>query len=133
MFSRFIFYGLIGWAMEVFWTGLHSLMRKDYRLIGNTSLWMFPIYGMTILLEPLFFFFLPTPLALRGGIYMLCIFIAEFASGWYLRRMIGACPWDYSACKFNIMGLIRLDYAPIWFAVGLFYERLYRFFVALPV
>lgn len=33
------------------------------------------------------------------------------------------CPWDYSKCKYNIKGVIRLDYAPIWFIVGLFYEN----------
>ena len=34
------------------------------------------------------------------------------------------CPWDYSQCRANIHGLIRLDFAPLWFAVGLLFEQL---------
>ncbi len=56
---------------------------------------------------------------------MVCIFIAEYASGWGLEKLIGSCPWDYTGSKFSIKGLIRLDYAPVWFAVGIIYERLY--------
>lgn len=133
MFERFLFYGLIGWAMEITWTGLHAFVHKDFRLVGTTSLWMFPIYGMAVFLEPLFRLLFYAPIVLRGGIYMICIFIGEFATGWYLRRLVGVCPWDYSSAKFNIAGLIRLDYAPVWFAVGLFYEKLYQFFLRLPV
>ena len=34
------------------------------------------------------------------------------------------CPWDYSRARSNIQGVIRLDYAPVWFLTGLLYERL---------
>ena len=43
-------------------------------------------------------------------------------TGWLLRKL-GVCPWDYSDAPLNIDGLIRLDYAPAWFAVGLLFER----------
>ena len=41
---------LCGWCMEILFTALHSLRRRDLRLTGNTSLWMFPIYGSACLL-----------------------------------------------------------------------------------
>lgn len=34
------------------------------------------------------------------------------------------CPWDYSHAKTNIDGVIRLDYAPLWMAAGLLFERI---------
>lgn len=59
---------------------------------------------------------------IRGTIYMMGIFAAEFTSGKLLRRR-GICPWDYSKEPTNIQGLIRLDYAPLWFLVGLLFEH----------
>ena len=56
---------------------------------------------------------------------MLCIFSAEYISGFILEMTVGVCPWDYTAAKYNIDGYIRLDYAPAWFAAGLFFERMY--------
>lgn len=48
----FLLCGLCGWCMEILFTALHSLRRRDLRLTGNTSLWMFPIYGSACLLAP---------------------------------------------------------------------------------
>ena len=47
----------------------------------------------------------------------------EFISGSFLRE-IGICPWDYSAARFQYRGIIRLDYAPLWFAAGLIFEKI---------
>lgn len=51
------------------------------------------------------------------------IFAAELGSGSIL-RYFHVCPWDYSKRPVNYQGLIRLDYAPVWFAVGLFFEKI---------
>lgn len=56
---------------------------------------------------------------------MCCIFLAEYITGWGLQKAVGICPWDYSNSKFQVNGLIRLDYAPAWFVVGLLFEKLY--------
>ena len=53
------------------------------------------------------------------------IFIGEFFTGSLLRKM-DACPWDYSDAPLNIRGLIRLDYAPLWFGAGLLFEKILR-------
>ena len=38
--------GAAGWCMEIIFTSLVSLASGDRRLVGKTSLFMFPIYGM---------------------------------------------------------------------------------------
>ena len=129
MITGFFIYGMLGWFMEILWTGLHSLLKKDYSLIGQTSLWMFPIYGAAIFLQPLFLFLAGLPLVVSGGFYLLCIYMAEYASGWGLQRIAGVCPWNYSQSKYHINGLIRLDYAPVWFGVGLFFESIFYHFL----
>lgn len=63
------------------------------------------------------------PALLRGCIYSVGIFSFEYISGTFLKRH-GMCPWDYSHAKTNIDGVIRLDYAPLWMAAGLLFERI---------
>lgn len=127
MLIRFLIYGLCGWMMEILWTGLHSLLQKDFSLMGQTSLWMFPIYGMAIFLEPICLVLQGFPLLIRGGVYMICIFGGEYVSGLSLKKLVGVCPWDYSQSAYHYQGLIRLDYAPVWFMVGIFFEQLFLY------
>ena len=127
MIKRFILYGFAGLIMEVLWTGLNSLYRGDKKLGCYTSLWMFPIYGSVIFFEPIMNIIVGMPIIVRGVTYMLCIFVAEYYSGTLLRK-INACPWDYSNSRYNVQSVIRLDYAPLWFAVGLGFEAAYRYF-----
>lgn len=125
MKSKFIQCGMIGWCIEIFWTGLHSLLKKDPKLVGNSSLHMFPIYGMAALISPLSLILKKCRTFTRGFIYMLGIFAVEYTSGMFLKKR-GCCPWDYSDTPFQINGVIRIDYAPLWFFTGLFYERIMR-------
>ena len=127
MLIRFMIYGLAGWTMEILWTGAASLLRGDFMLKSSTSLWMFLIYGSAVFLEPVFAVLENSPVVLRGGLYMLFIFLAEFATGTLLQKTAG-CPWDYSSSRYSINGLIRLDYAPVWFAVGMIFEKIYFVF-----
>ena len=59
----------------------------------------------------------------HGMIYMVLIFTAEYISGSFLRAR-GICPWDYTGKSANVDGLIRLDFAPLWFGVGLLFEQI---------
>lgn len=59
----------------------------------------------------------------HGILYMVLIFVAEYLSGTWLRTM-GVCPWDYTGRHSNIDGLIRLDFAPLWFMTGLLFEQI---------
>ncbi len=118
-------YGLLGWCAEIAWTGLGSLLAGDPRLTAKTYLWMFPIYGLAVFLEPVHDRIRPWPALARGSVWMLIFFAVEYLTGWLLRALVGASPWDYSAAGFNVHGLIRLDYAPVWFALGLIYEKVH--------
>lgn len=122
--SNFFTCGAMGWCLECFWTGLHSLQnREDKRFLCQTSIWMFPIYGMASLIAPISHILKGKPTIIRGGIYMTGIYMMEFITGSFLKKH-KACPWDYSCAKTNIRGVIRLDYAPLWFVTGLIYEKI---------
>lgn len=128
--------GVAGWCLEVIFTSAESILRQDWRLMGQTSLLMFPIYGCGALLGPIGSFtdrwLTPwreerekrSDVAIRHGfLYMVLIFVAEYFSGFFLRGK-GMCPWDYSGRTASVDGLIRLDFAPLWFAVGLLFEQI---------
>ena len=125
MKKNFFICGLTGWCMEIIFTSLHSLQRKDYRMMGQTSVWMFPIYGLAAFIAPIYHFIRKLPLLFRGGIYTIAIFGCEYASGCLLKHL-HICPWDYSKAKLNIRGVIRLDYAPFWMIAGLIFEKLLK-------
>lgn len=122
--------------MEVMFTSVESIMAQDWRLMGKTSLLMFPIYGMGALLGPVgrhidrWLTFTPgeslspkDQIVRHGMIYMVLIFTEEYLSGAWLRAR-GMCPWDYTGRHTNINGLIRLDFAPLWFGAGLLFEQI---------
>lgn len=117
--------GIIGWCMEIIFTALHSLRRKDFTLKGATSLWMFPIYGCAVFLTPVSRLLKRASVWVRGLIYMSMIFTAEYTSGKLLSRH-RLCPWDYSESRWNVGRVIRLDYAPYWFGAGLLFERILK-------
>ncbi len=111
--------------MEIIFTGLGSLRRNEHSLTARTSIWMFPIYGMACFLTPLCRLLKGKNPFIRGSVYTCCIFAGEYVSGSVLKKY-RACPWDYSSAKYNIKGVIRLDYAPLWFGAGLLFEKIIR-------
>ncbi len=84
---------------------------------------MFPIYGAGALMAPLIRLLRRQSVWLRGACYTLCIFAVEFLSGSFLKHL-QICPWDYGRARWNVNGVIRLDYAPAWFILGLSLEKL---------
>ena len=123
MKHNFLLCGSVGLCLEVFWTGLHSLIRGEATMTGQTSLLMFPIYGCAALIKPVYQKNSSLPAVLRGCIYTAGIYFAEFFSGSVLKPF-GICPWDYSETPLKIKGIIRLDYAPLWFLTGLLFEKI---------
>lgn len=106
------------------WTGLGALLRGNLNMPGFSYLWMFPIYGSAVILEPVHEHIRVLPWYIRGIIWMMVIFSIEYVSGWLIRQSIGTVPWDYSGSSpYALSGLIRLDYAPVWFGVGLLFEK----------
>lgn len=132
MLRRFAIYGTLGWSIEVMWTAIGSTLsgeQKGWRLAGTTYLWMFPIYGLLApLYEPVHDALKARAPLLRAAVYGLGFLAVEYASGWLIRRLAGACPWDYSdRARWHLHGLIRLDYAPAWAALGLLLEPVHDY------
>ena len=121
--KNFFICGLTGWCIEIIFTSLGAFLQGDLRLIGQTSLWMFPIYGLAAFIKPLYEVIKKLPLLLRGCIYSFSILICEYISGMLLKKH-HLCPWDYSNSPTNINGVIRLDYAALWALAGLLFERI---------
>lgn len=127
--SRLILYGLCGLFAEVMFTATWYFVdsvkyRHGWKLHGCTSVWSFPIYAVSSFAVERMFLFLngKTNLVVRGFLYVLWTYIWEFTTGLVLRQF-NACPWDYTGyTHFNIMGLITLDYAPLWYIGSLFLE-----------
>ena len=116
--GRFAVYGLAGLVGELVFTGMHGRPR--------TSLWMLPVYGLAQpLFEPAHDALRARPLAVRAAAYAAGFSAVEYASGRILRRLCGAAPWDYSHARWNLHGLVRAGYAPIWALAGLGFERLH--------
>lgn len=125
LIKNFLYCGVTGWFTEILFTAFQNFRRRDWRLIGQTSVWMFPIYGMSCLLLIPYKLLKKRSIFVRGITYTLAIFTGEYFSG----KLLGhfkACPWDYSSSRFHIHRVIRLDYAPCWFFLGLFLERFHR-------
>lgn len=122
---NFIHCGILGWCMEIIFTALDSFRKRQFTLKGNTSIWMFPIYGMASFLAPICHLLKNKAVFIRGLTYALLIFLGEYITGSILRKK-NLCPWDYSKAKWNINGLIRLDYILNWFLAGLIFERLIK-------
>ena len=132
MIKRFFIYGLVGWTMEIFWTGLHSLIEGDMRLAAFTNLWMFFIYGCAVFLESIHDIISGWKWPVRGAIWVIIIWGMEYTSGLLLVTLLGIYPWEYSG-PFAVDGLITLAFGPAWFAAGLLFERLHRLLDAYQI
>lgn len=126
MITRFFIYGILGWIIEIIWTGMGSAWSGQWRLEGHTYLWMFPIYGLAVFLEPVHEAMRHRRWFNRGMVWLALIWLTEYAAGWAIRALVGICPWDYSGkTPFSVNGLIRLDYAPVWIAAGFLFEKVH--------
>lgn len=119
----FICCGLTGWCIECAHTGLSELFRGNIKLTSSTSLWMFPIYGLAAFMVPVYNGIRNLHFLIRALIYGLLITSIEFITG-SLLRLLDGCPWDYRYTAMNYMGLIRMDYFPLWMLAGLIFEYL---------
>jgi uncharacterized membrane protein len=116
------------WAGQWKYFGQGSLLNGNWELPGVTYLWMFPIYGLAVFMEPLQDKMIEIPWYIRGIFYTGVIFGIEYLTGWALDMVLGSCPWDYRyQTPYHLHGYIRFDYAPVWFIVGLFLEKVHKF------
>ena len=126
VFWRSYIYALHGYATEIMFTAIWELVVNwNWKLPGNTSIWIMPIYGLSGLVVEWIYGVLMekrVPFLLRGVIYVLWTYIWEFTTGFILKQF-GICPWDYTAFHGDFMGLITLEYAPFWYVGGLVTEQ----------
>ena len=119
----FVVCGLTGWCIEVAFTSANAIMKKDKKMMGQTSAWMFPIYGMASVIGEVAPKISHWPMPARGLLYASAIMTGEYISGSLLTKL-GVCPWNYEDAKYSIKGIVRLDFLPFWMIAGLLYEHL---------
>ena len=121
--KNFFVCGLTGWCIEILFTSCKSLTKTNRKLLGQTSVWMFPIYGCAACFKPMYRLIQKRSPLTRSFIYACSIFTGEYISGSILKKH-ACCPWDYSTAHSNIHGIIRLDYTPLWMLAGLLFEQI---------
>ena len=97
--------------------------------MGYSSLWYAPLYAVTPLFLAMFGSWLfAMPFWFRGFLYVLVIWFFEYLGMWALRLLLGASPSEHHYYKspWNVHGLIRLDYFPAMFLLGLALELVFR-------
>ena len=126
VFWRGYIYALHGYATEIMFTAIWELVVNwNWKLPGNTSIWIMPIYGLSgLVMEKLYGLLMErsVPLLVRGLIYVIWTYIWEFTTGFILKQF-DICPWDYTAFHGDFMGLITLEYAPFWFVGSILTEQ----------
>jgi len=85
--------------MEIIFTSLRCISDKNRKLIGNTSIWMFPIYGMASFLKPVCSHMKDKSLLKRGSVYTLCIFTGEYLTGSFLKRFEAGLLFEKILCR----------------------------------
>lgn len=126
VFWRWYIYALHGYATEIIFTACYEFVFSlNWKLMGNTSIWIMPIYGISgLVCEQIHMVCAKKnmPLYLRGFVYLLWTYLWEFSSGFILQQF-DLCPWDYTHYDWDVMGLITLEYAPLWYLLSLFIDR----------
>lgn len=139
---RIPLYICLGLVTEVLFTGIMDLIspnflqswrlknapppknvQADRRAMGYTFLWMIPLYGLLVGIEPMQRAMSSVPLMVRGLVYLATFWIGEYITGALLKRLIGFCPWDYSNSRYSVHGYIRWDFGPFWYVFTLFLDR----------
>lgn len=125
LFEMFLF-AVFALGLEVVFTSACDWKQDRRRLLmGYSSLWYAPLYAIA----PLFLhvagaYVFGLPFWLRGALYAAVIFAVEYLGMLALRLLLGASPSQehYYKARWNIHGLIRLDYFPAMFFMGLIFE-----------
>lgn len=122
LIQKLFAYGCLGVMIEFFFTGIHSLWIRNWKLTGHSYLWMLPVYGFAALALEAVSEALPWPFYFKALVYVPIIYGVEALSGWTLQKLIGHIPWDYQKSRWTPMGLINLKYAPYWLLLALCFD-----------
>lgn len=124
-------FGLLGLGLEcAFTAALDAKDADNPYLLGHSSLWYVPLYAVLPLLvmQGLGHWLFTQPWPVRGLVYTALAFAFEFLGMGALRLMLGSSPSEasYFQSKWNVKGLIRLDFAPAWCVAGFLFEFVFR-------
>jgi len=130
----FFAFACVGITTEIFFTAISSVVENilnhepiNWRLLGFSYIWMFPIYGLISFLAPVVLGFLSKyPLLLRLFLAAVVIFTVEYISGFILDQLTGSCPWEYKH-GYNVSGYIQLEYLPAWMLFAFMIEKIYNY------
>uniref|UniRef100_A0A8D2JJQ7 Uncharacterized protein n=1 Tax=Varanus komodoensis TaxID=61221 RepID=A0A8D2JJQ7_VARKO len=123
LLCRAYVYAIHGFLSEILFVAV--ILGEDWTFRGAASACALPVYGACgLALERLH-------LGLRGDcclltrctFYMGCIFLWQLGAGCVL-SLLGGCPWDFSAYRFSLRGLIALEHSLVWFVGSLLLEKL---------
>lgn len=123
--SRFYIYAIHGFVTEILFTAAWEfVVNINWKFPGVTSLWCILIYGASFMCIEQMYLRLKDKYSLftRCIIYTAWTYLWEFSTGLFLRQF-DACPWDYTPFDGDFMGLVTLEYLPLWFLGSLFAER----------
>ena len=120
-------YGCIGILIENLFTGISSLIKKNWKATSCSYLWMLPIYGFTALALEAISQSVDWPFYLKAFLYVPVIYGVEALSGSIIKLLIGHIPWDYQKSAWTPMGLINLKYAPFWLLLGMAFDPITTF------
>ncbi|XP_076315507.1 transmembrane protein 229B-like [Tachypleus tridentatus] len=123
---RLYVYGIHGYFTEVMFTAAWEfIVNANWKFPGCTSVWSLFIYSFCgYAIEQMYLRLKDrVPILLRGLIYLIFTYSWEFSTG-YILRYFNACPWDYTPFDFDVVGLITLEYAPLWYVATLIQEQL---------
>ena len=122
--NQLLFWGSFGLIVELFFTAFVSLVtKKNFDLIGHTSLWMFPIYSFGLTYGFDFVQQIISNDFIRYLSYPFWIWLVEILVG-YPAKKIGLKIWDYSYLPGNRhwQGIISYIHFPIWIIFGILVE-----------
>lgn len=136
MLLRFFLYGALGWCGEILWTAVLDKVSgrtKGWLLMGETTLWAFPMYGLiAFLYEPLHDALRSQFFLVRALVFLVGFWIVEYIGGWLIWKIDGKKPWDYSLSPGgSLNGLIRWNFVVVWSLVGLALEPVHDALVRL--
>ena len=123
---RLYFWAVHGVCAEVVFTAIWEfVVGGSWTLKGYSSLWSILTYGLgTFLVAEYLCGYMVSrqiPLMVRCAAYVPMTYACEFTFGAVL-SYFDACPWDYTPFDYDFMGLVTLEYAPLWFLAGLYME-----------
>jgi len=126
--NHLLFWGMFGLTLEVLFTALVGLItKKNYNLMGHTSIWMFPIYafglsyGFDLIKQTIHHDYL------RYFLYPFWIWAVEILIG-YPTSKLGIRIWDYRylSDKKHWQGIISFVHFPVWVLFGILVELIGR-------